>query len=242
MPDSQVLGNTIESCNYILAYATTTHRKMTNDGSQDASVRPSKESTFNATIPQVSGTITCFNCGQAGHRVNKCPKPTNQPLIDKNVAAFKERMKASRAVSGSVPGAPTVTAPGTSIWKAPSPEEHGRRVIGGNPFLWNPATHRWDRIKNESAAATTAAITAANLLTTNQAAAAAAAASIAATAAAAAAGFPPTVPPVIGGSANVNANDDSASRTSGVTTEEVGQLQLNIATITRRLADIQDQL
>ena len=95
-----------------------------------------------------------------------------------------------------------------------------------------------DLIKNESAAATTAAITAANLLTTNQAAAAAA--SIAATAAAA--DFPPTVPPVIGGSANVNTNDNSASRTSGVTTEEVGQLQLNIATITRCLADIQDQL
>ena len=27
MPDSQVLGNTIESRNYILAYATTTHQK-----------------------------------------------------------------------------------------------------------------------------------------------------------------------------------------------------------------------
>ena len=33
MSDSQVLGNTIKSFNYILAYATTTHRKMTNNGS-----------------------------------------------------------------------------------------------------------------------------------------------------------------------------------------------------------------
>ena len=60
-------------------------------------------------------------------------------------------------------------------------------------------------------------------------------------AAIAAASFSPTVPLVIVGSiANANANDNSASRTSSVTTVEVGQLQINIATITRRHADIQD--
>ena len=70
MPDSLVVGNTIDLCNYILAYATTTHRKMTQDGIWNTVVRPSKESAFNATTP--CGTITCFNYGKPGYRVDKC--------------------------------------------------------------------------------------------------------------------------------------------------------------------------
>ena len=158
----------------------------------------------------------------------------NQSVISKNITAFKEQMKGARSASGSTSGGSSGTSTGTIIWKDPTPNKHDRCIIGGNPFLWNAATHHWDQIKNESAGATTAAIAAANLAASNIATA-----EVAVSVATAADDFPPIVPPVIRGSV---ANDDAASRTSSVTIEEVDQLQFTLTTITQCLSDIQDQL
>jgi len=55
--------------------------------------KDSRPPVFNATVSTWKPG-SCFNCGEPGHNSRECPKPTNQPLFDSNLQAYKEWRKA----------------------------------------------------------------------------------------------------------------------------------------------------
>jgi len=61
--------------------------------------KDSRPPAFNASISTWKPG-SCFNCGEPGHNSRECPKPTNQPLFDANLQAYKEWRKAHPKTHG----------------------------------------------------------------------------------------------------------------------------------------------
>lgn len=72
----------------------------------------------------------CWNCGEKGHLLHKCPKPKNEKQIEANRKAFNAA-KQKQNGNGDPKSSP------------PKPEENNRRIIDGRPMFWQTRRQRW---------------------------------------------------------------------------------------------------
>jgi len=98
------------------------------------------------TLPARStpSKTVCWNCGEAGHRLDECPKPKNNEKIEKARKAFLENKKSTGGADRKV----------TGKFAPPKSEEKNRRTIDGKPMFFNRRTKRW--VDDRDAVATTA--------------------------------------------------------------------------------------
>jgi hypothetical protein len=98
-------------------------------------------SAFNASKNDQKKVLVCWNCGEKGHAVDKCPKPRNEQQIEKNRSAFrKAKDKESR---DSKP-----ESSGKGEYAKPKKGEPNKRTINGKAMYyhfkrktWLPATN-----------------------------------------------------------------------------------------------------
>jgi hypothetical protein len=85
-------------------------------------------------VTQNQAIVTCWNCGEQGHRVTDCTKPRNADMITKN----KETYQNTFSPRGKRSANRIKFAPAT-------PEENNRRIIDGKPWIDDPSRTHWDR-------------------------------------------------------------------------------------------------
>jgi hypothetical protein len=81
--------------------------------------------------------IVCWNCGEEGHRCEKCPKPTNQSNIDASKKKWQESNKGSGGGSGGSGGG-KLNQQQRKKWGHPdAPKDGGGiRWFNGTPKAW----------------------------------------------------------------------------------------------------------
>jgi hypothetical protein len=89
--------------------------------------------------PSFFGTIRCWNC-DGPHNVQECPEAIDNDRVDRNRAAYKDKVARN---GGSRQRKPRNKRPW--IWRPPSDEEGGKRIVFDHPHTWNETTRRWDK-------------------------------------------------------------------------------------------------
>jgi hypothetical protein len=126
------------------SYHELAERKYTSilyDGKWNVPVGNGNPSAFNATKPDVKKVLVCWNCGEKGHALDKCPKPRNEQQIEKNKSAFrKAKDKDNRSSKPE--------SSGKGEYTAPKKGEANKRTIKGKEMYyhfkrktWLPATN-----------------------------------------------------------------------------------------------------
>jgi Zinc knuckle len=145
---TQALGGTVRkedelTATGIFRVASSQYRLLWEEGSWTG-VRTKGEAIFNAS----GKTGICWNCGQHGHILPDCKLPRDEKKIAANRDAQRKAVREAKGNKGTSKGSekapkPNDKAPGTGKWKAPTPEEHNRRVIDGKPMWYNRKIRRW---------------------------------------------------------------------------------------------------
>jgi hypothetical protein len=98
--------------------------------------------------PSTVDQKTCWNCGTAGHTLDKCSKPRNQTEIEKRRKATRS---SSRSRSGTANNS-TSSAP-RGKFRPPTPAEKNKRIIDGVHMYWASRAKKWVPDKNHAPAA-----------------------------------------------------------------------------------------
>lgn len=143
----------------ILKIAETEYTKLLSTGKWTGVSTPGK-SSFNASSGKPR-KMRCWNCGEEGHGISDCPKPTNQPMIDRNKKAFREAKakdrggkKGGKARGGGGGGGDKgIPVSPTGRFNPPSHSEKGRRWIDGVLYKYSKSKKMWYKQKAEPAPA-----------------------------------------------------------------------------------------
>lgn len=140
--NSFTLDNSTASAELIWVLAKNTYNDLQVAGTwQTAVCPPIKKVNFaNTGTPSADTTVVCWNCGKQQCRVDTCDLPIDQVRVGKNRAEFLRNKRKKRADKrGSTDTSKEKSKAVTPhAWRAPEPDEHGKRVIYGNPHTWNP--------------------------------------------------------------------------------------------------------
>jgi len=87
--------------------------------------------------PGTSSFLSCWNCGEDGHRVPECPKEKNEAVIAANRQKFGGRGRGRGRDGGRGRGRGRTPF----RWAKPTPAEHNKRLIGGKWHNFNPTAN-----------------------------------------------------------------------------------------------------
>lgn len=134
--DGSTIPANATSVREILDLAQKTYLELCHLGQWNGALPSPAKSTFLTNI-------TCWNCGETGHGANKCPKPRNQPVYDKNKKEHEEKKRQAHQDGGRGGGrGHGRKGPRRGKWAAPSPNEHNKRMIDGVLHHYNPGGNK----------------------------------------------------------------------------------------------------
>ena len=143
-----LLQNNPEGVDFIFSFALSTYRDLKDNGTWDASMRPTPGSAGAApkggfmAAEDIMGPF-CWNCESTDHAWGSCPKPKDAAAIAKNRTLYREHKDTRDIAAGRGARAPGENR--WTKWKKPKQDESNKRIINGAPYTWNPTTKRWDK-------------------------------------------------------------------------------------------------